>query len=72
MARIPTPATAPRMFEAVEYVRAHPGCPILPVAEEVGPNGSRRYGYATVHRAIRAGLLVADKDKAGRYALYAA
>lgn len=60
----------PRMEEAAEYVREHPGCPILPVAEHVGPHGSRRYGYATVHRAIRAGLIWATEGKGGRYALY--
>lgn len=61
----------PRMAQAVAYVRKHPGCSILPVAERVGPNGSRKFGYRTVHRAIRAGLIRATKDKAGRYCLEA-
>ena len=51
------PRIGPRMMEAVAFVAHHEGCPILPVAEAVGPNGSRNYGYRTVHRAINAGLL---------------
>jgi hypothetical protein len=66
--------TAPRrigpvMARAVDYVRQNPGCRILPVAERVGPNGSRKFGYRAVHRAIRAGLIVATKDAHGRYSL---
>jgi len=72
MTRKPTPATAPRMFAAAEYVAANPGCPILPVAEHIGPNGSRRYGYAAVHRAIKAGLIRAEAGEGNRYALYPA
>jgi hypothetical protein len=51
-------------------VAAHPGCAILPVAEYVGPHGSRKYGYATVHRAIKAGLIRATRAR-GRYTLAA-
>lgn len=65
--------TAPRtrMIQAAEFVRANPGCAILPVAEAVGPNGSRNYGYRTVHRAIRAGMIRATISN-GRYSLTAA
>ena len=56
------------MSAAAEYVRANPGCAILPVAEYVGPNGSRQFGYQTVHRAIAAGLIVAERRN-GRYCL---
>jgi len=59
----------PRMREAVEFVRLHPGCAILPVAKAVGPHGSRRYGYRIVHRAIRAGLICADRSSGGVYVL---
>ena len=45
------------MTQAAEFVRANPGCAILPVAEAVGPHGSRNYGYRTVHRAIKAGMI---------------
>lgn len=45
------------MSRVASIVAANPGTAILPVAEAVGPNGSRRYGYATVHRAIDAGLV---------------
>jgi len=63
----------PRMIDAVSFVADKPGCPILPVAEHVGPNGSRQYGYRTVHRAIEAGLLEhrpADDAPANVYRLF--
>ena len=59
----------PRMAAAIAYVRRNPGCAILPVAEYVGPNGSRKYGYRTVHRAIKRGLIRAAKLPTGKYAL---
>jgi hypothetical protein len=54
------------MQAAVNYVTNHPGCAILPVAEHIGP--SRRFGYAAVHRAIKAGLI--DAVKTARYGAY--
>jgi hypothetical protein len=61
----------PAMTLAAQYVARHPGCAILPVAEYVGPNGSRQYGYRTVHRAIEAGLIRAERDSnRNRYFLY--
>lgn len=66
-----TARTGRKMQEAARYVRANPGCAILPVAEAVGPHGSRQYGYRTVHRAIRAGLIRAT-IKGGVYSLTAA
>lgn len=48
----------PRMLDVVSFVARNEGCAILPVAEHVGPNGSRNYGYRTVHRAADAGLIV--------------
>lgn len=50
----------PRMAEALDYITRNPGCAILPVAEHVGPRGSRRYGYRTVHRRLEAGLVRND------------
>jgi hypothetical protein len=58
-----------KMQAAVDYVRNHPGCAILPVAEFVGPHGSRACGYASVHRAIKAGLIKAKRLPTGRYTL---
>ena len=63
-----TKRVGPMMTLAQEYVRENPGCCIPPVAEAVGPNGSRQYGYRTVHRAIDAGLIDAVKAR-GRYTL---
>lgn len=60
------------MEAAVAYVAEHPGCAILPVAEHVGPHGSRCYGYRTVHRCIAAGLLRAERGPRNAYALYVA
>jgi hypothetical protein len=60
----------PKMLLAQAYVARHPGCAILPVAEYIGP--SRRFGYAAVHRAIRAGLINAVRLPSGRYVLRAA
>jgi hypothetical protein len=48
------------MQDVESYVYSHPGCPKLHPAEAVGPNGSRKYGYETVNRAIRAGLVRAE------------
>lgn len=45
-------------------VRTHPGHSAAWYASRVGPNGSRRYGYQTVSRAVAAGRLV--KVPAGR------
>lgn len=57
-----------QMQRAVAVVRTNPGCAILPVARRIGPNGSVRYGYAAVHRAINAGLIVATQRN-GIYSL---
>jgi len=59
------------MEEAAEYVRRNPGCAMLPVAEAVGPHGSRNFGYRTVHRAIKAGLIRAEKSNGWTYKLFA-
>jgi hypothetical protein len=54
----------PAMQHAVRYVHEIGGvasCALV-VAEAVGPNGSRKYGYQTVDRCIRAGLLAVDPN----------
>jgi hypothetical protein len=56
----------PRMAEVVDYVWEHPGCHPARVARQVGPHGSIRYGYRTVDRAIRAGLVASRPDPAHR------
>lgn len=48
----------PRMQEALAYIAEHPGTAILPVAEHVGPHGSRQFGYRAVHRLLDAHLVV--------------
>jgi len=51
----------PRMIDVLTYVKANPNCIMIRAAEHVAPNGSLKYGYATVHRAIDAGIIVAVK-----------
>jgi hypothetical protein len=63
-------AHGPSMLRAASYVAHHPGVAILPVAEHVGPHGSRKFGYNAVHRAIKAGLILAAKMPNGTYRLY--
>lgn len=58
-----------KMLQAA-YVCAHPGVSKLQVAQRVGPNGSTMYGYNAVDRAIRAGLIRAEKGKGNSYRLY--
>lgn len=64
------PRIGPKMSQAAEYVRTRPGCAILPVARHIAPYGTGiQYGYAAVHRAIRAGLILARRLPSGRYSL---
>lgn len=57
-----------QMAIALNYIDAHPGTAIRPVALLVGPHGSLKYGYATVHRLIRAGFVIGVKSR-GRWSL---
>lgn len=52
------------------YVAANPGQPAIDAARAAGPNGSLRYGYRTVHRAIEAGRVAYVRDARGRMILY--
>ena len=64
------PRIGPKMAQAADYVARNPGCAKLPVAKRVGPHGSSRYGYRTVNRAIRTGLIIAKRWHNGVYSLY--
>lgn len=55
----------PKMSAVVSFIAANPGEYMLRAAEYVGPNGSRRYGYTAVHRAIKAGLVEAVREARG-------
>jgi len=59
-----------RMREAAEYVAAHPGTTKSMVARAVFPK-SNRYGYAIVDRAIKAGIISAERLPVGIYVLNA-
>lgn len=55
-----------KMASAAAYVAANPGVTKMAVAAAVGPNGSLRYGYKAVDRAIAAGLITARQSPDGR------
>jgi hypothetical protein len=59
------PRTGNGMRAALRFIAAHPRTPKLAVAEAVGPNGSRRYGYQIVDRCIAAGLVHAGTGLRG-------
>jgi len=59
----------PCMEAVAAYVRENPGCPKIGPARHVAPKGSLMYGYRSVDRAIRAGLVVAKRGKNGTYSL---
>jgi hypothetical protein len=65
MTRTSTRRIGPAMQAAQDFVAANPGCRKLAAAEHIGPNGSRRYGYAAVDRAISAGLIAAERTPRG-------
>lgn len=75
MAQITThtqPRIGPCMRAAATYVQLHPGCTKWAAAVYAfgRKQGARQYGYAAVNRAIKAGLIRAEKPNGRRYALY--
>jgi len=67
---IKTSRIGPKMYQALSYIAEHPGCAMLPVAEHVGPRGSRMYGYRTTHRCLAAGLIESRGTSQWRYSLH--
>lgn len=61
-----------QMTAAANYVTDNPGCTKMAVAAAVGPNGSLRFGYEVVDRAIHAGLIQAHQTPRGAYQLFPA
>lgn len=55
----------PRMRDVQSIVYHAPGCRAIVAARAVGPHNSLRYGYATVHRAIDAGIVRAEPVPGG-------
>lgn len=47
----------PKMRRVAHLVYVHGRITLIDVARQVGPHGSLRYGYETIERAIRAGLV---------------
>lgn len=64
--------STPKQDALVAFVTLHPGCTMLTAAEQVGPHGSRRYGYRIIHRALKANLVSKQErdDHPGWYRLY--
>lgn len=61
-----------KMLSVLFYVRSHPGCYMYAAAKHVGPHGSHAFGYQTVHRAIKAGLVrQSPGSRRGTYILFA-
>lgn len=62
-----------RMRQIVYYVENNPGCTIreAAMATRRHSNEGHKYGYASAHRAIKAGL-IEDRggEKKGQYSLY--
>lgn len=53
----------PKMKLAVKLVARHGAYSAkLPLAESVGPHGSRQYGYETVNRCVKRGLFELDPE----------
>ena len=62
-----TKRIGPKMLEAAQFVRRHPGASQKRIAAAVGPNGSHRYGTEIVKRAERAGLIYNTGSGCARY-----
>lgn len=60
----------PRMQELRSLVLSTPGKCMLFYASRIGPHGSRFYGYRTIHRALKAGVISRQPGpRAGTYTL---
>lgn len=62
----------PRMQAVADYVSTHPGSVSWHVAQAVGPNGSTRFGYEAINRAVAAGIVVRKSGKGNTTHLYPA
>lgn len=64
----------PRMNDVRSFVISNPGLPMICAARHVMPHQALGYGYKTIHRAIKAGLVrrVENIYKKGTYLLYPA
>lgn len=72
--KLEKPRIGPKMAMVAWYVYRHPGCVKYHAAEFSAPGADMGspgvgYGYASVNRAISAGLVRAE-SKGSRYALY--
>jgi len=73
MGKLAEPRIGDKMRMAVWYVYRHPGCAKLPAAVFCAPyaetsSPGTQYGYASVNRALRAGL-TAGEWKGNRWSL---
>jgi len=56
-------AIGPAMRDALKYIYENPGSIPYHVAQAVGPNGSRRFGYQILERCKKRGLI---ENRAGK------
>lgn len=59
-----------KMLQAAAFVTENPGCTKRDVVRDIAPDKLVMcHGYNIVDRAIRAGLIVAERLPSGRYSL---
>lgn len=63
-----TPRVGPRMADVLRLVRQGPRA-VIDVARAVGPHGSLCYGYQTIRRAVRSGIVRYGPPLPGRRGL---
>lgn len=68
--KLAKPRVGPRMADVRTYVAQNPGQPMIHAARYVAPNGTGlQFGYQTVHRAVKAGIVRAVKAEKGNATL---
>jgi hypothetical protein len=71
-----TPRHGRQMLRAALFVASNPGCAKIDVARHISPHPipcrNWSLGYEPVDRAIRAGLIRAERGRGNTYRLYAA
>lgn len=67
-----SPRVGPCMSAVQSLVERNPGQNLITYAAHVAPHGALGYGYASVHRAAKAGLirLETDPSHSGRYVAF--
>lgn len=67
--RNPRARRGQKMHAAAQYVRDHPGCSKWEAARAVSTHGSNNAGYRIIDRAVKAGMIIAERQADGSYRL---